>query len=209
MLKILYSILVIIGITFISLQIEYAYTVFSKSGKNKKRDKVYRIHPAFNDFNNELVKVTISKDQKSYIIDTKPKNKHVASQHLSVPALPNLENLKSDDSHILGISTDGTPLINHKENECRTQFRDTEDQRLTYRGYKLIGIMNDGIFLYGKKCFTHINTLPKDLDSLGGHISVTRHNPLGEYHYHLKYDLHGDHKSCVSKNTKSNNISND
>jgi len=52
---------------------------------------------------------------------------------------------------------------------------------------KLIGIMSDGFFLYGRK--DPDGTYPTDLDDSGGHFGPTIHNPDGEYHYHIQNEL--------------------
>lgn len=54
---------------------------------------------------------------------------------------------------------------------------------------KLIGIISDGFFLYGRKC-NSTGTYPTDLDASGGHSSKTQHNDDGEYHYHIKNELY-------------------
>jgi len=53
---------------------------------------------------------------------------------------------------------------------------------------KLIGIIADGFFLYGRKCYS-ANTYPADLDESGGHMSITQHNTEAEYHYHIQNEL--------------------
>ena len=53
---------------------------------------------------------------------------------------------------------------------------------------KLIAIMSDGFFLYGRR--DHDDTYPTDLDASGGHFGPTAHNPDGEYHYHIQNDLY-------------------
>ncbi len=53
---------------------------------------------------------------------------------------------------------------------------------------KLIGIMADGFFLYGRRDYD--GTYPTDLDASGGHFGPTPHNPDGEYHYHIQNDLY-------------------
>lgn len=53
---------------------------------------------------------------------------------------------------------------------------------------KLIGIIADGFFLYGRKCYS-TGTYPTDLDESGGHFGVTQHNAEGEYHYHIQNEL--------------------
>ncbi len=53
---------------------------------------------------------------------------------------------------------------------------------------KLIGIMADGFFLYGRRDFD--GDYPTDLDESGGHFGPTPHNPDGEYHYHIQNELY-------------------
>lgn len=52
---------------------------------------------------------------------------------------------------------------------------------------KLIAIMSDGFFLYGRRDYD--DTYPTDLDESGGHFGPTPHNADGEYHYHIQNDL--------------------
>ncbi len=54
---------------------------------------------------------------------------------------------------------------------------------------KLIGIIADGFFLYGRKCNSTGN-YPNDLDASGGHISTTQHSNTAEYHYHIQNELY-------------------
>ncbi len=54
---------------------------------------------------------------------------------------------------------------------------------------KLIGIMADGFFLYGRKC-NATGDYPTDLDASGGHSSTTQHTTTGEYHYHIQNELY-------------------
>lgn len=54
---------------------------------------------------------------------------------------------------------------------------------------KLIGIISDGFFLYGRKC-SSTGDYPTDLDDSGGHTSSTQHNSAGEYHYHIKNEAY-------------------
>ena len=49
---------------------------------------------------------------------------------------------------------------------------------------KLIGIMADGFFLYGRRDYD--GEYPTDLDASGGHFGPTPHNPDGQYHYHIQ-----------------------
>ena len=54
---------------------------------------------------------------------------------------------------------------------------------------KLIGIIADGFFLYGRKC-NATGTYPTDLDASGGHTSTTQHTTDSEYHYHIQNELY-------------------
>lgn len=54
---------------------------------------------------------------------------------------------------------------------------------------KLIGIISDGFFLYGRRDYPS-NDYPTDLDASGGHFGATPHNPDGEYHYHIQNELY-------------------
>ncbi|MFK7983101.1 MAG: YHYH protein [Saprospiraceae bacterium] len=54
---------------------------------------------------------------------------------------------------------------------------------------KLIGIISDGFFLYGRKCAS-TGTYPTDLDVSGGHTSTTQHTTTEEYHYHIQNELY-------------------
>lgn len=49
---------------------------------------------------------------------------------------------------------------------------------------KLVGILKDGVFIYGRKDYPS-NDYPTDLDESGGHFGPTPHNEDGEYHYHI------------------------
>ncbi|WCO00649.1 fibronectin type III domain-containing protein [Psychroserpens ponticola] len=55
---------------------------------------------------------------------------------------------------------------------------------------KLIGIIADGFFIYGRKC-NSTNDYPTDLDASGGHTSTTQHSDgASEYHYHIQNELY-------------------
>lgn len=54
---------------------------------------------------------------------------------------------------------------------------------------KLIGIISDGFFLYGRKEYPSLD-YPTDLDASGGHFGITPHNADGEYHYHIQNELY-------------------
>ena len=49
----------------------------------------------------------------------------------------------------------------------------------------LVGILLDGVFIYGRQCNSTGGT-PTDLDASGGHTSVTQYTDgVEEYHYHI------------------------
>ena len=54
---------------------------------------------------------------------------------------------------------------------------------------KLIGIISDGFFLYGRRDYPS-GEYPTDLDESGGHFGPTPSNPDGEYHYHIQNELY-------------------
>ncbi len=54
---------------------------------------------------------------------------------------------------------------------------------------KLIGIISDGFFVYGRKCAS-TGSYPTDLDSSGGHTSTTQFSDTAEYHYHVQNELY-------------------
>lgn len=63
---------------------------------------------------------------------------------------------------------------------------------------KLIGVLLDGVFLYGRKC-NSTGTYPTDLDASGGHKSTTQHsNGTSEYHYHIINELYSTTGSYIA-----------
>jgi len=54
---------------------------------------------------------------------------------------------------------------------------------------KLVGIISDGFFIYGRKC-SSTGTYPTGLDASGGHTSTTQHSTEALYHYHIINDLY-------------------
>ncbi len=60
-----------------------------------------------------------------------------------------------------------------------------ENTTLSYDDEKLVGILQDGFLLYGRKCNSTADH-PTDLDASGGHTSTTQHSDGDEfYHYHI------------------------
>lgn len=73
------------------------------------------------------------------------------------------------------------PGVYHYHLEPRA-FTDDDD--------KLVGILLDGVFLYGRKC-NATGTYPTDLDTSGGHTTTTQYtNGEQEYHYHIINELY-------------------
>ncbi len=60
-----------------------------------------------------------------------------------------------------------------------------ENTLLSHDDERLVGILQDGFLIYGRKC-NATNDYPTDLDESGGHISSTQHSGEDEfYHYHI------------------------
>ena len=65
-----------------------------------------------------------------------------------------------------------------------------EPKAFTDDDEKLVGILLDGVFLYGRKC-TSTGTYPTDLDASGGHTTATQYTDgEEEYHYHIINELY-------------------
>jgi hypothetical protein len=67
-----------------------------------------------------------------------------------------------------------------------------EPKAFTDDDINLVGILLDGVFLYGRKC-NATGTYPTDLDTSGGHTTATQHSEGGsEYHYHIINELYSN-----------------
>ena len=57
---------------------------------------------------------------------------------------------------------------------------------------KVMAILRDGFFLFGRKCtsVTTNNGHPSDLDASGGHTSTTPYSSTPVYHYHVKNQIY-------------------
>ncbi len=65
-----------------------------------------------------------------------------------------------------------------------------EPKAFTDDDSNLVGILLDGVFLYGRKC-TSTGTYPTDLDASGGHTTATQYTDgEEEYHYHIINELY-------------------
>lgn len=61
----------------------------------------------------------------------------------------------------------------------------------------LVGILLDGVFIYGRKC-SSTGTYPTDLDSSGGHVSTTPYSDGEEnYHYHIINEVYSTTGSYI------------
>jgi hypothetical protein len=67
------------------------------------------------------------------------------------------------------------PGVYHYHLEPRSISNDDEE---------LVGILLDGVFIYGRKC-NATGTYPTDLDASGGHTSTTQYENEAIYHYHI------------------------
>lgn len=62
----------------------------------------------------------------------------------------------------------------------------------------LVGILKDGVFLYGRKCST-TGTYPTNLDASGGHTSATQYTDgVTEYHYHIINEVYSTTGSYIA-----------
>jgi hypothetical protein len=73
-----------------------------------------------------------------------------------------------------------------------------EPKAFTNDDKNLVGILLDGVFLYGRKC-NATGTYPTDLDASGGHTTTTQYT-LGEeeYHYHIINELYSNTGSYIA-----------
>jgi len=65
-----------------------------------------------------------------------------------------------------------------------------ENTTLSHDDDKLIGILQDGFLIYGRRC-NATGEYPTDLDESGGHSSSTQHSDEDEfYHYHVINEIY-------------------
>ena len=130
---------------------------------------------------------------------------------LRVPTSPALAAATSGTSlGPVGLSVSGAPIFNDQEGPNidlaigvisgfdrngahtgpETYHYHLEPKAITNDDEELVGVIADGFFLYGRKCFA-TGTYPTDLDLSGGHFSQTQHsNGVDEYHYHIKNEFY-------------------
>ncbi|MDO6603860.1 YHYH protein [Arenibacter palladensis] len=126
-----------------------------------------------------------------------------------VDATPNLTgNTVSTQLNTIGIAVSGASIFNDQEgggplNQAAASLDWTgahigpgvyhyhlEPKAFTDDDSNLVGILLDGVFLYGRKC-TSTGTYPTDLDASGGHTTATQYTDgVEEYHYHIINELY-------------------
>lgn len=131
---------------------------------------------------------------------------------LRVPTSPSLASTSVATSlGPVGISVSGTPIFNDQEGPNidleigvisgfdrngahtgpETYHYHLEPKAISDDDDSLIGVMADGFFLYGRQCYSTPGTYPDDIDTSGGHFSVTQHSGgAEEYHYHVKDEFY-------------------
>ncbi len=123
---------------------------------------------------------------------------------IRVDATPNLSGNQVDTQlGTIGIAVSGSSIFNDQEgngplNQAAASLDWTgahigpgvyhyhlEPKAFTNDDDNLVGILLDGVFLYGRKC-SSTGTYPDDLDASGGHYSTTQYSDGNvEYHYHI------------------------
>lgn len=137
---------------------------------------------------------------------------------LTVPVNPELADSSSATPlGAIGIATSGAPIFNDSEGNGdvslgviqgfdrngahtgpQTYHYHLEPKAITYDDDSLVGIMSDGFFIYGRRCYSSAD-YPTDLDASNGHVGITQFtdpsNEEGEYHYHVSTEqyLNGDY----------------
>lgn len=136
---------------------------------------------------------------------------------IRVDATPNLSGSSiATDLGTIGIAVSGASIFNDQEgngplDQAAASLDWTgahigpgvyhyhlEPKAFTDDDDNLVGILNDGIFLYGRKC-NSTESYPTDLDASGGHTTTTQYT-LGEeeYHYHIINELYSNTGSYIA-----------
>ncbi|MFK8029229.1 MAG: YHYH protein [Gammaproteobacteria bacterium] len=116
---------------------------------------------------------------------------------LRVPTSPKLATSASSTSlGAVGFSVSGAPIFNDQERPKvdlaigvisgfnrsgghtgpETYHYHLEPKAISNDDEELIGIIADGFFIYGRRCFEDPSAYPTDLDVSGGHFSQTQHS---------------------------------
>lgn len=136
---------------------------------------------------------------------------------IRVDATPDLTSDQVDTQlNTIGIAVSGSSIFNDQEgngplNEAAASLDWTgahigpgvyhyhlEPKAFTNDDDNLVGILLDGVFLYGRKC-SSTGTYPTDLDISGGHYSATQYTDGGEeYHYHIINEVYSNTGSYLA-----------
>jgi len=71
-----------------------------------------------------------------------------------------------------------------------------EPKAFSYDDEKLVGVISDGYFIYGRKC-NSTGTYPTNLDASHGHTSTTQHSTTAKYHYHVENEAYSTTGSYI------------
>jgi len=136
---------------------------------------------------------------------------------ISVDATPNLTgSTVATQLNTIGIAVSGASIFNDSEgngplNQAATSLDWTgahigpgvyhyhlEPKAFTDDDTNLVGILLDGVFLYGRKC-SSTGTYPTDLDASGGHTTSTQYTDgKSEYHYHIINQIYSTTGSYIA-----------
>lgn len=137
---------------------------------------------------------------------------------LTVPIEPELASTSSSTPlGAIGIAISGAPIFNDSEGNGdvslgviqgfdrngahtgpETYHYHLEPRAISYDDDKLVGIMSDGFFIYGRRDY-ETGEYPTDLDESNGHVGLTLHTGTSQedavYHYHISSEqyLNGDY----------------
>ena len=136
---------------------------------------------------------------------------------IRVDATPNLTGSTVDTQlNTIGIAVSGASIFNDQEgNGALDQAAASLDWTGAHIGpgvyhyhlepvaftdddENLVGILLDGVFLYGRKC-NSTGTYPTDLDASGGHTTATQYTEgEEEYHYHIINEVYSTTGSYIT-----------
>ncbi|APZ46830.1 hypothetical protein BW723_11285 [Polaribacter reichenbachii] len=139
------------------------------------------------------------------------------SATITVDATPELTgNSRSTDFDTIGIAVSGASIFNDQEGggalDAAAASLDwtgahigpgvyhyhLEPKAFSDDDENLVGVLLDGVFLYGRKC-NSTGTYPVDLDTSGGHTSATQYTAgEQEYHYHIINELYSTTGSYIA-----------
>ena len=136
---------------------------------------------------------------------------------ITVDATPNLTgSTVATQLNTIGIAVSGASIFNDQEgngalNQAAASLDWTgahigpgvyhyhlEPKAFTDDDENLVGILLDGVFLYGRQC-SSTGTYPTDLDSSGGHTTATQYTDgVEEYHYHIINEVYSTTGSYIA-----------